>query len=245
MNKKFELDINDDFRKAILSQLVLTFFIFCLSIYTSIIEKNIFSLSYLVEVLLLGLGANFYFKAQRRRNYAYWTLSVGAFVYIFLDILKYTFIDYNILTLYLGFLSFIFLSINSYVMSSPLFFPRVQWWEYDFRFRGDLKSKIKFNEKNINSRLTDLRRQSACIEGFDFIPLESTLILEVDFEEKNYQLRGILKTLTSTVPGRPFRYGVKFDFTDLDTKKSYLELLVIWKKNKQAKLRNKFKEVEL
>jgi hypothetical protein len=242
MSKIFELDINDDFRKAILSQAVLMFFVFVLSLITSIQERSVFELSYLVEVVLLSLGFNFYFKAQRHRNYAYWTISLGVFIYLLLDILRYTFIDYNILVLYLGFLSLIFLFINLYVMSSPLFFPRVQWWEYDFRYRGDLKSIIKFDGKQINSRLTDLRRNSACVEGFDFIQLEKDISLEIEFEEKNYVLNGKLKTIRNIVPGRPFRYGIKFDFEKEESKRCYQELLNIWKKNKQVKLRSKFSD---
>jgi hypothetical protein len=244
MNKIFELDINDDFRKAILSQAVLMFFVFILSLITAIEEKNVFELSYLAELLFLGLGFNFYFKAQRNRNYAYWTISLAVFVYLLLDILRYTFIDYNILVLYIGFLSLIFLFINFYVMSSPLFFPRVQWWEYDFRYRGDLRSIVKYDEKSINSRLTDLRRNCACVEGFDFIPLESDIKVELEFDDKSYSLGGKLKTIRSIVPGRPFRYGIKFDFENDESKKCYVELLNIWKKNKQVKLRSKFTQEE-
>jgi hypothetical protein len=244
MNKIFDLDINDDFRKAILSQAVLMFFIFILSLITSIQERSVFELSYLIELILLGLGFNFYFKAQRHQNYAYWTISLGVFIYLLLDILRYTFIDYNILVLYISFLSLIFLFINFYVMSSPLFFPRVQWWEYDFRYRGDLKSIVNFDGKPLNSRLTDLRRNCACVEGFDFIPLESNVSFEVEYDNKSYVLEGKLKTIRNIVPGRPFRYGIKFNFKKDESKRNYQQLLTIWKKNKQVKLRNKFKKVE-
>ena len=240
MKKFFELDINDDFRRAIVSQFILVFFVALVSISTAIQEGAVFELTYFLEAVFLILCSSFYFKAQKNRNYAFWTISLVFFIYLTLDILKYTFVNYNIYILYICFIGLIFLLINCYVMSSPLFFPRVQWWEYDFRFRGDLKTLVHFDGNLINSRLTDLRRHSACVEGFDFIPLDSEIVLEVDIDNKNYKLAGKLKTIKTVVPGRPHRYGIKFTFKKENSKSMYNELLKVWNLNKSVKLRNKF-----
>ena len=129
-------------------------------------------------------------------------------------------------------------------MSSPLFFPRVQWWEYDFRFRGDLKSIVHTDSEQFKSRLTDVRRYSACIECFEFLPIDKKINIEVNFDNKNFNLPVIVKTSDRVVVGRPFRYGVKMDIEKEETKEKYLELLKIWNSNKKAKLRNKFTENE-
>lgn len=240
VKKFFEIDINDDFRRAIISQYFLMFFTFLLAILIAVKETSFLNFSFLVEILLMGLGFNFYFQAQKNRNYAYWTLSLCVGIYLFLCVLRYTFVNYDIFILYITFLSVIFLFINCYIMSSPLFYPRVQWWEYDFRYRGDIKSLLRFDGKMYSSRLTDLRRSTACIEAFDFLPLNSKVSLEAEFEEKLYVLEGIIKTSKEIIPGRPIRYGVKF-FLEEDNAKETLSLLTkIWNTNKKVKLRNKF-----
>jgi hypothetical protein len=213
---------------------------FALSIFSAIADRDVFGFSYFIEFVFLIWGSVFYYKAQRNRNYAYWTISLGIFVYLLLDILQSTFVTGNIFILYLALIAVIFLILNCYTMSSPLFYPRVQWWEYNYQFRGDLKSLIRFDGTVMKARLTDYRRYSACVECFDFIPLDSDIFVEVDFDDQNFLLKGKVKTYKGVIAGRPFRYGVKFAFDDVITKDVYLKLLKIWKNNKQVKLRNKF-----
>jgi hypothetical protein len=240
MNRFFEKDINDDFRKAILTQNALLIFMFSLSICSAITERSIFSFSYFIELTFLVWGSVFYYKAQRNRNYAYWTISLGILVYLLLDILQSTFVTGNMFILYLAFIAFIFLILNCYTMSSPLFYPRVQWWEYDYQFRADLKALIRYDGSVMKARLTDYRRYSACVECFDFIPLDSEIFVEVDFDDQNFLLKGKVKTYKGVIAGRPFRYGVRFTFDEVITKNVYLKLLKIWKNNKQVRLRSKF-----
>jgi len=240
MNRFFEKDINDDFRKAILTQNALLIFLFSLSICSAIAERSIFSFSYFIELTFLVWGSVFYYKAQRNRNYAYWTISLGILVYLLLDILQSTFVTGNMFILYLAFLAFIFLILNCYTMSSPLFYPRVQWWEYDYQFRADLKALIRYDGSVMKARLTDYRRYSACVECFDFIPLDSEIFVEVNFDDQNFLLKGKVKTYKGVIAGRPFRYGVRFTFDEVITKSIYLKLLKIWKNNKQVRLRSKF-----
>ena len=240
MNRFFEKDINDDFRKAILTQNALLIFLFSLSICSAIAERSIFSFSYFIELTFLVWGSVFYYKAQRNRNYAYWTISLGILVYLLLDILQSTFVTGNMFILYLAFLAFIFLILNCYTMSSPLFYPRVQWWEYDYQFRADLKALIRYDGSVMKARLTDYRRYSACVECFDFIPLDSEIFVEVNFDDQNFLLKGKVKTYKGVIAGRPFRYGVRFTFDEVITKEVYLKLLKIWKNNKQVRLRSKF-----
>ena len=180
MKKLFEIDINDDFRRAIISQYFLGLFTLILCLATATIDRSVLHLSFYVELFILLGVFKFYFQAQKHRNYAYWTISFLLGLYILMDILIFTFINYDIFVLYISFLASIFLFINCYVMSSPLFFPRVQWWEYDFRYRGDLKSLIRLDEKIFDARLTDLRRNLACVEAFDYIPLQSEIKLETE-----------------------------------------------------------------
>ena len=182
--------------------------------------------------------------SQKQRNYSFWGISFLLGLYLLKVILKYTFIDYQIFILYFGFLAVLFLGINCYIMSSPLFFPRVQWWEYDFRYRGDLKSFIKIGDKIIESRVTDLRRDAACVESFEAIDLDSKIDLEVEHDGSIYMAPATVKTSKEIIKGRPIRYGIVFDLKNEEFRSSYQTLKKLWAKNKKVKIRRKFGELK-
>jgi len=240
MRKLFEIDINEDFKSAIISQYFLMIFTFLVIITGRMHERSFFQISFLVEIVLAALTFKFLFQAQKQRNYAYWGITIIVGIYLFVNLLHYTFIDYNILNLYVVFISSFFLLLNSYIMSSPLFFPRVQWWEWDFRYRGDLKALIKYNDKIIESRLTDLRRHAGCIEAFEYISLDTEVMLEVVFEDDIYEIPCSIKTNKQVIPGRPMRYGVKFNLLNELNKINLSKLSKVWSENKKVKLRRKF-----
>lgn len=243
MKSLFEIDINEDFRRAIISQYFLMIFTFLLSIVVRTHERSVIEFSFLIEIILLVLTFKFYFQAQKNRNYAYWGITFLIAGFLLMNVLHYTFVDYDIFILYISFLATIFLAINSYVMSSPLFYPRVQWWEYDFRYRGDLKTIIRDHYDSYEGRVTDLRRGCGCIEAFRYIQPENTVNLEISIQDKVYILQAIVKTTKQVTPGRPLRYGIKFNLADDNIKSTYLEIKKIWDENKKAKLRNKFLEI--
>lgn len=245
MKSLFEIDINEDFRRAIISQYFLMIFTFLLSIVVRTHERSILEFSFLIEIVLLILVFKFYFQAQKNRNYAYWGLTFLLSGYLVMNVLHYTFIDYDIFILYISFLAGIFLAINSYVMSSPLFYPRVQWWEYDFRYRGDLKTMIRDHDDTYEGRVTDLRRGCGSVEAFSYIQPDCIVTLEIIIYDKVYILQGTVKTTKQVTPGRPFRYGMKFNLADDSIKSVYLELKKVWDESKKAKLRNKFLEIKV
>jgi hypothetical protein len=106
-----------------------------------------------------------------------------------------------------------------------------------------LRATIHNQNAIFEGRLTDLRRGSGCVEAFDYIDLENVISVEVSIDNKIFILDGVLKTLKQLTPGRPIRYGVKFDLTDLTKKNTYYDLKKIWDENKRVKLRNKFAEI--
>lgn len=245
MKALFEIDINEDYKRAIVSQYFLMVFTFLLSISVRAHEKSIIDFSFLLELTLLVLTFKFYFQAQKKRNYAYWGITFVLASYLLLKILHYTFIDYNIFILYISFLAAIFLSINCYVMSSPLFFPRVQWWEYDFRYRGDLKIIVKDGSTCFEGRLTDFRRGCCSIEVFGHLELDENIKVELDFKDQIFIISGEVKTKKEVTPGRPLRYGVKFDLSESETKSVYNEVKRVWDANKKAKVIHKFSSINI
>lgn len=135
------------------------------------------------------------------------------------------------------------LFINAYIMSSPLFYPRVQWWEYDFRYRGDLKVQVKYEGKSFEARLIDLRRSEASIEVFEDMELDKKCSIELEFEDDNYAVIAQIKTKKQIIPGRPLRYGVKISFSTPEQKKKFTHLEKLWNEQKKVKERRKFSDV--
>lgn len=244
MKKLFEIELNEDYKSSLISQYILMFITLSLSVMVRAHEKTFIEFNFVLEFLLLVALFNFYFKAQKQRNYSFWGISLILGLYLLKVILKYTFIDYQIFILYLSFFAALFLFINCYIMSSPLFFPRVQWWEYDFRYRGDLKSFIKLPKKAIESRVTDLRREAACVESFERLELDTKIELEVEHENVVYVAPATIKTSKEYVKGRPIRYGIVFDLTKEQVKNDFGKLKKLWNKNKKVKIRRKFAEIK-
>ena len=244
MKKLFEIDLNEDYKSSLISQYALMFITLALCLVVRTHERTFIEFNFLLEFFFLVATFNFYFKAQKQRNYSFWGISLILSLYVLRIVLKYTFIDYQVFILYLGFLAGLFLSINCYIMSSPIFFPRVQWWEYDFRYRGDLKSFIKLPGKNIESRVTDLRRDAACVESFVPLDLGTNIELEVEHDGVVYLVPASIRTSKEYVKGRPIRYGIVFNLTEEYNKSQFQKLKKLWNKNKTVKIRRKFTELK-
>ena len=244
MRKLLEISTPEEEKRAILTQIALALITVALAIFVRRHDRNFFDIDFVVEIFVLVAMFRFYVRAYKNKNYAYWGISGLIGCYLLRHILHFTFIEYDIFILYLGFLGAIFLSINCFVMSSPLYYPRVQWWEYDFRYRGDLKAIIKKGAEQYEARVIDLRRGCVSLETFEYIDLGTEVESEVQYGSKIYSMTGTLKTLRQLVPGRPYRYGVNLKFDEDTDRKTYMELKKIWSLNKKVKLRRKFTELK-
>lgn len=244
MKTFLELDLNEDYKRSQIVQYILGFLTLSLSVLTRTFDQTIIEFGFLFEIIIIFGAFNFYFKAQKNRNYAFWGISALLGLFFLKFLLKYTFVHYNLLILYLTFLAILFLAINCYIMSSPLFFPRVQWWEYDFRYRGDLKSILKIAEKSYKSRITDLRRGAACVESFENIALNEEVTVEYSNHNIYFELVGVIKTSKEIIQGRPIRYGVEFYLRNDREKANYDGLLKVWNSTNRLKIRRKFEDLK-
>jgi hypothetical protein len=240
MSEKLSQRINDDYKRAtfiLFAQMCMTLFLF---IYEASLSRSIFSLWFLVKIALFIMLYRFYFQAQKNRDYAFWGITFLIGLYLFQIILHYTFIHYNAIVLYLSFLSTAFLGVSIYVMSSPLFFPRVQWWEYDFRYRGDIKILAQINDLEVEGRISDLRRECACVEFFEHFEPGTELKMDLVKSDQSFHLEGTLVTAKKSIPGRPYRYGMKLHTNESAIKKEYEQLKSVWNSSNKVKLRKKF-----
>lgn len=217
------------------------FFLIHLAIMTEFVDNPKFRIG-LRLVFFLWL-AKPYYKTIKHRYYTYWTFSALLFVYLLFKIYEQFYILDNdhIGILYL--ISSLLLIIKMYLLSSPIYYPQISWWEYDFRYRDDLKISVKSGENDFSARLTDLRRQAGCVAMFEEIKLGEEIIVNAALDEDNVLLRGIVMSKRREVIGRPLIYGVQFKFDSKSNKKRYVALERLWKKQKNSKRKMKFAHV--
>ena len=242
-NNKLNININDEYNKAIFVfyfQLILHFILYFL---VSAVEETFFTFMFFLSFLFWFFIYRFLYNSLSQRNYSFWALSFFIFIYFAKTIFYYTFVESHIVILYFSFLGMICLFSNAYIMSSPLFYPRVQWWEYDFRYRGDLKIKLNYENSLQEARLTDLRRSEASIEAFEDMEVDKQCEIELEFEKEIYKILGQIKTKKQIIPGRPLRYGVKISFATPEQKKKFNHLEKLWNEQKQVQIRRKFSDV--
>ncbi len=242
MRKLLEIEFNDEIRKTNLTVWFFSFLTFSLFLLTRITERAVFNIGFFIELVFVFMVLRFYGRALRNRNYALWGLSLVIGVYLAMNILQYTFMQYNIFILYIAFLSGLFLMINGYIMSSPLYFPRIQWWEYDFRYRGELKATLERNDEKTEIRVADVRRECISFLAFNQLKLGQKIKLGIPIGEKVFEVSGLLKTAREDIPGRPIRYGLKLDLEKEKERKIYFDLRKVWNMKKKANIRKKFQD---
>lgn len=217
------------------------FFLIHLAIMTEIVDSPKFRFG--VRLVFFLWLAKPYYKTIKHRYYTYWTFSVVMFFYLLYKIYEqfYVLDNDHIGVLYL--LSVLILIIKMYLLSSPIYYPQVSWWEYDFRYRDDLKIAVRSQDHEFQARLTDLRRQAGCVAMFEELKLGEEIIVNAAVDEDNVLLRGIVMSKRRDVIGRPLIYGVQFKFDSKSNKKRYVSLERLWKKQKNNKRKMKFAHV--
>lgn len=154
-----------------------------------------------IIVVFLGF---FKYRTLKRIHYTYWFLAVINLIYIFTYL--FAFFDKNHILFQL-ILSTVFLLFEMYLISSPIFYPRASWWEYDFRYRPDIKVKIRIEDLNFDGRIADIRRD--CISLLMFKKLSKNSNIEITSEKYDFVIHGTILTIKEPNPGRGYSYGVK------------------------------------
>lgn len=217
------------------------FFLIHLAIMTEFVDNPKFRIG-LRLAFFLWL-AKPYYKTIKHRYYTYWTFSALLFIYLLFKIHEQFYVLNNdhIGVLYL--ISTFILIIKMYLLSSPIYYPQISWWEYDFRYRDDLKIGVKSGENDFQARLTDLRRQAGCVAMFEELKLGEEIQVSAVLDEENVLLRCVVMSKRRDVIGRPLIYGVQFKFDSKSNKKRYTRLERLWKKQKNSKRKMKFAHV--
>lgn len=245
MRKLLEIELADEVKKSQFIQFAVSLLTIALFLLVRTFEKSYFNLSFYFECAAILILLKYYNKAQRNKNYAFWGFSIAIGLYVVHKLIYFTFFEYQILIVYFSMLAGLFLLLNAFIMSSPLYYPRVPWWEYDFRYRAELKGEGHFSGLSFPLRLSDLRRGSASLAIFETLPLGGKMKIDIIFNEKVYKLNGTIKTLREVIPGRPIVYGIVLEQKSPEARAELIELKKLWNKKKSANLRQKFQEMKV
>ncbi len=217
------------------------FFFIHLAIMTEIVAGPKFR--FVIRLLFFLYLSTPYYKTIKHRYYTYWSFSFFLFIYILFKINEQFFALHqsHIGALYL--ISCLILITKMYILSSPIYYPRVSWWEYDFRYRDDLKITVKANELNYDARLTDLRRYAGCVALFEELKLGQEISINAKVDDVTVILRGHVMSKRKDMIGRPLIYGLQLKFDSRGNKKRYIQLVKLWKKEKNNKRKLKFAQL--
>ena len=192
---------------------------------------------------LIGLMVFYklYFKTLSDLYYSFWTFSFITAVVIVYKLYHIIMTQSDLQLFYLYLIAGIILMIQTYILLSPIYYPRVSWWEYDFRFRDDMKVKFKYLDKRHEARLTDLRRSAGCLSSFEEIVVGDKVEVSASngVREFNFYVEIMSKRRYSI--GRPSSHGVKFIFNDDYPESEHDEFHNYWVNEKVFKKKTRFK----
>jgi len=199
-----------------------------------------------IEFVIISLPSfflfKFYYDAFKRLLYTFWGLSVLVFLFIFYyfitSLLRQTYPFQTLLFLS----SIILFSITLYLSSSPLYYQKVSWWEFDYRYRADIEAEISFENKRVQSRLTDVRRRGGSIATFEDFPLGTNLLICFKIDDQEFQLDSVIGSKSKSIVGRPFSYGIKFLVQNKEKKTQYKLLSRLWDSKEEIRLNQKFEK---
>ncbi len=210
----------------------------------ALVTHSVVYFSFFFQLSLLFFTFNFYYKALANLYYSYWNISIILAIYYMVSLIRNLFVIDQPMIAFLFFLSILFLLIACYIISSPLYYPRVHWWEYDFRFRADIRCMVEIDGRQYRGRLSDLRRGAACLELFHHIHVGQPIQINLEILNQNFTLFSEVRSKREPIIGRSIVYGIKFVNSDLEHKQRLKLLTNYWRESKKIKIRNKFATIK-
>ena len=206
----------------------------------AIVTQTVFYFSFIFQFALIVVAFNFYYKALSNLFYSYWNMSLLFAIYYLVSLMRNLLVTGYPWISALFIVSLILLIMASYIVSSPLYYPRVHWWEYDFRFRADIRCIVEVEGLQQKGRLSDLRRGAACLELFKHVNVGAPIQVNVEILNQNFTLDAEVRSKREPIIGRSIVYGVKFLNSDLEQRQRLKFLANYWRESKKIKIRNKF-----
>jgi hypothetical protein len=236
----FKLNLQNSYDKVKFLTILQFFFVIMAHVGEAISTQSVLNFSFFFQFILLIVAYNFYYSALSHLYYSYWNMSFIFGIYYLVSLSRNFLVLGNSMIGVLFLVSLFFLSMACYIISSPLYYPRFHWWEYDFRFRADIRCWVEAEGKQFRGRLSDLRRGAACLELFHAMPAGHPIQISVEILNQNFTLFGEVRSRREPIIGRSIIYGIKFLNQDLEQKQRLKFLSNYWNETKKIKIRNKF-----
>jgi hypothetical protein len=206
----------------------------------ALVTQSVLNFSFIFQFIILLAAYNFYYNALSNLFYSFWNISFVLIIYYLVSMTRnYLVLDQPMISL-LFFCCLTFLVMACYIISSPLYYPRVHWWEYDFRFRADIRCSAEIDGQQYRGRLSDLRRGAACLELFNHSQIGQPIQINLEILNQNFTLFAEIRSKREPIIGRSIIYGIKFVNNDLEQKQRLRLLTNYWHESKKIKIRNKF-----
>lgn len=177
-------------------------------------------------------------RLLKRLYYSFWTFLALFAVFVVYKILGFPFWTMS----FVAFLAaLILVAIQAYSLWTPIFYPIVSWWEYDFRYRDDLKVNISYKGDKSEGRLTDLRRGAGCVASFKNFKIGEELEIEPFDEVSHMEFKVEIMSKRKYSIGRPYNYGVRFQLDESGDDSLFRNFVKFWKSERKLKQKKKFK----
>ncbi len=198
-----------------------------------------FSFLSFIGLILWFVYSRFFYKTVKNLFYTYWTMTLITSLFLISDLYS-SLVTYNDLSLFYFYgLSLLLLVINSYMLRTPLFYPMVSWWEYDFRYRNDVKATIKYGDASDEGRIVDIRGEAGGIAFFEDLEIGSKVMVAPEFNDLNQEFEVEIVSKRKHSVGRPFIYGVKFIFSGKEDRNSFEKFSKFWQFERRFKQKAK------
>lgn len=198
-------------------------------------------ISMLFFILCLMAFYKFYFKTIKDLYYSFWTFSGVVSIWNIYKLVDIVNQQSHLELFYLYLIAQIILTIQMYILLSPIYYPRVSWWEYDFRYRDDLKVKLTHEDVELEGRMTDLRRKAGCLSLFKEVPVGSKVKVFASNGVRDFSFMVEVMSKRQYSLGRPVTHGVRFVFSDEFREEDYYEFYSFWVNEKESKSKARFK----
>lgn len=235
-----KLNLQNSYDKVKFLTILQFVFVFIGFVSEALVTQSVLNFSFIFQFIVLLVSYNFYYTALTNLYYSYWNMSLIFGVYYLVSLSRNFILMGNPTIGFLFLMSVGFLLMGCYIISSPLYYPRFHWWEYDFRFRADIRCWVEVDGKQFRGRLSDMRRGAACLELFNSMPVGHPILISVEILNQNFILYGEVRSKREPIIGRSIVYGVKFVNQDIEQKQRLKFLTNYWNETKKIKIRNKF-----
>lgn len=234
------LKFKDEFDKILALFILHGGLFLCAKVYEFI--RYEFSLLSFVGFIIWFIYYRFFYRMVRFLYYSFWTMA-GVTIFAIITDMYSSLQKYEDISLfYFYFLSMAAIFAVIYFLYSPIFYPNVSWWEYDFRYRNDIVTKVKVKDEDEGEgRLVDLRRGNGGLSFFGKLEVGDKVILRPEYNELDKAFKVEIMSKRQHSIGRPYTYGLKFHFDSIEEKKDFVKFQKFWQFERKHKKLGKFK----